>query len=218
MSAPTKTWVTFAVKEEAGPFRKRLPAGAPVRVLLTGMGKRNAERAVRAALERERPGLVVSSGFAGGLNPAWSTGTVLYDGTAPQELAERLEAAGAKRGRFCCVDRVAATASEKKLLFEKTGADAVEMESEEIGAVCREKQVPCVTVRVVLDTAGEDLPLDFNQVLTEDQRLDFTRLAVALAKSPGKIPALAGLRRQSAASAARLAEVLAAVVAGLPGA
>jgi adenosylhomocysteine nucleosidase len=200
--------VCFAVKEEAGAFQRLAGERSNVKVILTGMGRRNAERAMRAALAEERPELVLSCGFAGGLRPDWGTGSVVFTAEADTGLEPALLAAGAKPARFHCADRVAATAAEKRALHETTGADAVEMESEIISALCREHGISCATVRVILDEAGANLPLDFNRLLTNEQKMNYGRLAVALAKSPGKIRALAGLQRQAQAAAVKLAEVV----------
>jgi adenosylhomocysteine nucleosidase len=127
-------------------------------------------------------------------------------------LEPALLAAGAKPARFHCAEAVAATAEEKGRLYQTTGADAVEMESESIRAACREENIPSATVRVILDTAGEDLPLDFNQLMTASQKLSYSKLAVALAKSPGKIGGLMKLRRQSKAAAEKLGQVLAGLL------
>jgi hypothetical protein len=226
-----KILICFAVKEEAAPFRKRVGSQAGVEILITGMGRRNAERAIRAALSAgkdafhrvpekspaemgrsgmrpyRKVGIVLTCGFAGGLDPRLKTGTVLFQTDDPK-IASQLEAAGAIKGRFAFSERVAGTAAEKRASREQSGADAVEMESHAICAICREHAIPAATVRVILDTAEEDLPLDFNAFMTPEQKLSYGRLMLALARSPGKIGALLNLQKQSRAAADRLTDVL----------
>jgi adenosylhomocysteine nucleosidase len=203
--------VCFAVKEEARAFRKLVRDRTDVQVILVGMGKRNAERAIRAVLAQEHPQLVLTCGFAGGLSPELARGTVVFAADPETGLEPALLAAGAKPARFHCVERVTATIEEKRALWESTGANAVEMESEIIRATCRKERIPSATVRVILDSANEDLPLDFNQLMTADQKLSYGKLAVALAKSPGKVGALLRLQKQTRGAAGNLAEVLARV-------
>ena len=117
--------------------------------------------------------------------------------------------AGAKPARFYCSDRIATTAVEKSKLRAETAADAVEMESAAVHAICRERGIPCATVRVISDAAGEDLPLDFNQLARPDMSLDYLKLAGAIAKAPGKIGALMNLQRKTRAAGENLAQVLA---------
>lgn len=53
MSPPPFTLVCFAVKEEAKPFTQLIGSNPQLRTLLTGIGPRNAERALRAALRQQ---------------------------------------------------------------------------------------------------------------------------------------------------------------------
>jgi nucleoside phosphorylase len=170
--------------------------------------------------------LVLTCGFAGGLNPDLKPGDVVFELTdrrgelhEPQTekkigdsqsspLREKLLAAGAKPARFFCTDRIATTVAEKKKMRAETGADAVEMESAAIHAVCREQGIPCATVRVISDTADEDLPLDFNALAKPDISLDYGKLALAIAKSPGAIGALLKLRKRTRFAAEQLADML----------
>jgi len=208
-----KVWVCFAVKEEARAFQRMLAERGGVEVLIVGVGRRNAEKAIRDALERERPGLVLTCGFAGGLDPDLAAGTVVFDCDAEARLEAALLAAGAKPVQFHCAERVATSAAEKQALREATGADAVEMESEAVRTVCQELKTPSATVRVILDTAQDDLPLDFNQLMTPDLRLDSGKLALALLKAPSKVGALRRLQQLGNVCADNLAKVLGTIIA-----
>jgi adenosylhomocysteine nucleosidase len=204
--------VCFAVREEARAFRSQV-VDKQVTVLITGMGKENAEKAIRQALASQNPALVLTCGFAGGLNPELRSGTVLFDADASANLDAALRNAGARPAKFLCSDRVATTIAEKKALYVATGADAVEMESAIIRAFCAQKAIASVTVRVVLDSADEDLPLDFNLLMTPEKKLSPMKLAAAILKSPGRIRGLLRLQQQSKTAARQLAEALAKALA-----
>jgi adenosylhomocysteine nucleosidase len=229
--------ICFALKEEAAPFQKiaagkAATAQAGISILLTGIGRRNAEKSVREFLATHSPELVLTCGFAGGLNPDLKLGDVVFEihsSSSRRESArtkteekleptdvgcyERLMVAGAMPAKIFCADRIATTVAEKKKLRDDTGADAVEMESAAIHAVCRDCGIPCATVRVISDTVGEDLPLDFNALAKPDKSLDFGKLAWAIARSPGKIGALMALQKKTSFAAEKLAVVLARVMA-----
>jgi len=229
------TLVCFALKEEAAPFRKMaagtVVAAPAVSILITGIGRRNAEKSVREFLATNSPELVLTCGFAGGLNPDLKLGEVIFEivprssrgDEAQTESGEKLEpthvgcyeqliAAGAKPATFFCADRIATTIAEKKKLRAETGADAVEMESAAIHDVCRDRGIPCATVRVISDTANEDLPLDFNALAKPDLSLDYGKLALVILKSPGKIGALLKLQKKTRFAAEQLASVLERIV------
>ena len=211
------TLVCFALKEEAAPFSKIARAKSDVTILLTGIGRQNAEKSIHEFLANNSPKLVLTCGFAGGLNPDLKLGEVVFElsdsefGTQNSELRDRLLAAGVKPAKFFCADQIATTAAEKKKMRDETGADAVEMESPAIHGVCRERGIPCTTVRVISDTAKEDLPLDFNRLFKSDLSLNYGKLFLALAKSPGKVGALRELQKKTRFAAERLATVLAKI-------
>ena len=208
--APDSVLVCFALKEEAAPFRKIAAGKSGVSILITGIGRDNSRRSLVNQLTQSTPALVLTCGFAGGLDPALKIGDVVFE-PADASPREKLLRAGAKPGKFFCANRIASTAVEKKKLRADTRADAVEMESAEIHAVCRERGIPCVTVRVISDTAQDDMPLDFNQLSKPDMSLDFGKLAWAIAKSPGKISALLKLQKETSFAARKLADVLRSV-------
>jgi adenosylhomocysteine nucleosidase len=212
MTSPVPSLVCFAVKEEAGHFRQLAGGQSGIQILLTGMGRRNAEKAVGTALASGLPGRVITAGFAGGLIPELAKGTVVFCADKEIGLEPALLAAGARPVRFHCAERVLTTVEQKRTLHDTTGAEAVEMESQCIHLLCQARNVPVATVRVILDTAAEDLVLDFNQLLTADKRIDGRKLGLALLKSPSKIKALLRLQNESAAAARRLGEVLAQVL------
>jgi adenosylhomocysteine nucleosidase len=211
---PTPVLVCFAVKEEAKYFSPE-KAVAACATMLTGIGRRNAERTVRERLEKERPGLVISAGFAGGLNPQLKAGAVVFDAGEP--LASRLTEAGATRVRFYSAERVVVTAAEKAGLWKSDGADAVEMESAVIRRLCGERGIASATVRVISDAADEDLPLDFNKLMTAEDEIDYVRLARTVAFSPIRLPALFRFQRQTIQAAGALAKALHQSLAGRGG-
>ncbi len=200
--------VCFAVKEEARFFKTAPKPQRQIRMVVTGMGARNAEHAIRKLLEEQKPSLILTCGFAGALKPDLTRNTVVFEVDPETNLRSKLLSSGAVPVVFHCARGVVTTAGQKRALRQNTGADVVEMESGVIRAICRGSGISSGTVRVVLDTANEDLPLDFNELMTADQRLDFKKLLISLMKAPWKIGPLIRLQSQSAEAARKLALIL----------
>jgi len=209
--SPT-TLTCFAVREEARFFQPSLAAESQIVICVTGIGQQNAAKAVVEQLARLRPNLVLTCGFAGGLNPKLARGTILFSADEESSLSSALLELGAVPARFHCAERIAITVAEKRAIWQSTGADAVEMESGVIRNICRERGVPGATIRVISDAADEDLPFDFNEMLTPNQDMSYARLARALIRSPQKIPALLRLHKHTTSAARRLAECLHALL------
>jgi adenosylhomocysteine nucleosidase len=203
--------VLFAVRDEARHFTP--PPGVACEVVVSGMGKANAERALRRMLDLAFPQLVLTCGYAGGLNPELQLGDVVFETDPSGRLAELLLKHGAKPGRFHCADRVVTTAMEKQALWQLTGADAVEMESGVVREICARRNIPTATVRVISDAVNQDLPLDFNELSGPDGNIRWWGLARALMRSPELVPKLMRFQRELARSGVALGSVLEKVVA-----
>jgi nucleoside phosphorylase len=200
--------VCFAVREEAKYFQS---AGADS-VLITGIGPRNAEQAFQSAITQHKPSLVLTCGFAGGLNPELQRGEVVFDATDADSLLIPLQRAGARQAKFHCADLVAVTASDKKLLRQQTNADVVEMESGIIRQRCHEAGISAATIRIVSDDAATDLPLNFNELAKPNGNISYAKLSLALLGSPGKIPRLIQFQKELDECSRRLGALLAEVI------
>jgi adenosylhomocysteine nucleosidase len=117
---------------------------------------------------------ILSTGLCGALDPALRVGDIVVAGDAQLESPARYV-----RGAVHTVDRVVGTAGEKRTLRNQTGAAAVDMEAAAVQAEAAERKVPFLCIRVVSDTAGDTLPLDFNRY--RNVRGDFSRSQIALA-------------------------------------
>src|SRR5208282_556594 len=148
------------------------------------------------------------AGFAGGLNPDLKCGTVIYEQDFDAGFGTDLEELGAVPAKFHCHRRVAITAEEKAALWRETGADAVEMESSVIRTICREFRIPSATIRVISDAASQDLPLDFNALMTSEDRINYLKLIWTIVSRPSRIPKLVEFQRHTVGAARRLGSVL----------
>lgn len=208
---------------------------AEVTVLLTGIGPRRAAAAVAGILMSQTGGerafdVCIATGLAGGLRREFAAGEILAACAVVREGENKelrpgdvvshpkcLELAGECGARiverFRTSGRVILTAWEKEQL--SATAAAVEMESFDVLTEAMAWGVPGIAIRAVGDTAGEDLPLDFNQVLTPRGTISVGGIAAALLKKPSALPGLLRFARQSRDAAISLADYLDRFVAAL---
>lgn len=170
-------------------------------LIANGPGPRLVERALGWKPDVDG---VLSVGFCGALDPALQIGDIVISGEVPKALGRCVQ------GDVASVDRVAVTAREKRELRAATGAAVVEMESAAVAQKAREWNLPFGCVRVVSDSAGEDLPLDFNRYRDPDGRFEKTRIALAaLARPLTVLPGLMRLDRHCRQASERLGEFFA---------
>ena len=148
---------------------------------------------------------LLSIGFCGALDPALQIGDIVVSGEVPKGVGALFT-----RGDVLSLDRVAVTAEEKRKLRDSSGAAVVEMESAAVAQKAREWGIPFRCVRVVSDTAEQDMPLDFNRYRDADGRFQRGRIAAAaLARPFTALPGLVRLDRNCRHAAEQLGEFLA---------
>lgn len=213
---PAAILVCFAVPHEARLFQRRIAGHPAITILLTGIGRRNAERSIRRALTESHPRCVISSGFAGGLCPDLPCGSVVFDADPDFPFIRLLSDSSARPARFHCADHIIISAEAKAALRNANGADAVEMESQPIRQYCRELNIPSATIRVISDAANESLPLDFNQCLTGEHVFDYTKLLRLLVRSPRTLPPLVRFQKRVTAANSALCDLLCDLARAIP--
>jgi adenosylhomocysteine nucleosidase len=227
--------VAFAVETEFARWRKRVAfrrqeAGriavyhaqighADVDVVLTGVGLRNARRAIDAVMDTSYS-LCISSGFAGGLKPGCAVGDVLAANSVRAtaqpamlqcnaEFVAAAEQSGAQRiETLLSAEAIASTAAQKAALADV--ADAVDMESYALVAAAQRCNVPAVVIRAISDSFDQDMPMDFSDAISEDGRVVIRTVLREVAAHPAMLPGLIRLGRQSNRAAERLADFLSA--------
>ncbi len=197
-----KISVIFAVKEEAKYFKPP----SQVNVLFSGIGNKNAEKCIQKIINSRCPDIVLTCGFAGALNPALNRGTIVFQ--SQKELTPLLRALGGVEAKFHCSNYVVCTSKDKADLFKTTAADAVEMESGIIYKVCLNQNIPCTIIRVISDTANEDLPLNFNEFITDKGKIKLSILFIVLLRTPTAVFNLIKFQKNIDFSARMLGEFL----------
>jgi adenosylhomocysteine nucleosidase len=202
------------------------PAWLSVLVLETGVGAARTERVLKWLFDTPklgvvpyRPKLVLSAGFAGSLNADYRVGDVILASevidenghgvqtTWPERLPEGEWRPPLHRGRIVTVSQVAATPDQKRVLADKHGAIAVDMESATVARWCAEHRMPFTTVRAISDDL--DMPLSPHLLsLLRDGRVDPLWLAGSLLIRPRMIGELWRLARQTRYAAEQLGKAL----------
>lgn len=169
-----------------------------------------AEHLARDLAEQGATALL-SFGIAGGLAPDLQTGDLVIGSAVVtadaayacnRDLADRLAAAlsGAVRGNVWGGDVIVDTAAAKARLHRDSGAVIVDLESAAVAWAAAEAGLPFGVLRAVADPAAHGLPPAALVGLDKEGRPAIGPVLGALARSPGQLPALIRLGRQSSAA------------------
>jgi adenosylhomocysteine nucleosidase len=191
------------LRSEAAAIRRGDP---DIEVLAGGGDATRLERDLEALLATG-PALVLSSGIAGGLDPALAVGAIVVDGDAG--VVEHVIAAlpNAVRAAITGQDTIAANPAGKAALRKATGAAAIDMESYIAARVAHRHGVPFAAIRVISDTAGEELPPAALVGMRPDGGVALGAVLASLARRPAQLPALIRTGRHAALAQRTLRDV-----------
>jgi len=186
-------------------FEARIAAGPGVHVICSGDG-RNLAAKLTAAIAEARglvqgcPG-IISFGVAGGLAPHLEPGTCVV-GSAVVAGSKRMPISAewsqkllhtipdAVSGMLLGVTTPIADPAEKRALYQKTGAIAVDMESHIVAAVGQVHELPVAAIRVITDPAKRALPVSAVRAMRANGTTDIVAMLRSVLKRPRELPAL----------------------------
>jgi adenosylhomocysteine nucleosidase len=192
-----------------------------------GVGQTRAAGGARQLIERFSPCALVSFGFAGGLTPQLTRGTVVI-GTAlvsadssgvvteaHRTLSDQFHTAAAaeglpvQRGAMVTVTDLVADVASKAALQRKYGASAVDMETAGVVRAAREAGLPWAVVRAIIDCATDPLPAECLTTLRDDGHVDAGLLIRSVCRSPSLVRHFLTLATSTAMARRHLSRMLA---------
>lgn len=218
------TGILVATDEEARPLVEALSletaghlsgfpfwVGRDLVMVRSGMGPAVAEAATRALLRIFSPDRLLLTGVAGGLAPESECGQLVISADSDSRWLEQAVQAlpEARVGTVVSRAEVLITSDTKRLLYEETGALAVDMET--ASAVRVAGGLPWLGLRVIADGPDFSMPLDFNELSTPAGLPDYPAILAGLARRPRALPGMLALARRTA----RATSVMASAVARL---
>lgn len=207
--------------------RRGLLRGRSLAVVTSGVGGTSARRACEILIAGHRPRLIVSAGFAGGLDPRVKRGDFLSARSVVNgdggEIAVALEpdsppprAGQLHVGRLLTVDRIVARPEDKAALGRRFDALAVDMETWEVADVCRQASIDWVSLRVISDAVDESLPPEIERVARQPNTPRRVGAALGvLLQRPSRLKNFLKLRLDGVALSAELAAYLETLIVRL---
>jgi adenosylhomocysteine nucleosidase len=211
--------VTFALPSESKDFLQLLgDRSREVAVLHTGVGAKICRSRLGPFLDQRPFDLLISSGFAGGVDPSLGVGDLLLaeNFSNPQLLAQARAILVGRVARLVTADRVAESEMERQHLAREHDAAAVDMETEWIACACAERKLPMLSLRAISDTAAAPFPAPPEVLFDlERQGTEMLKFTAHLLKHPSAVVRLIRFARQIATARANLGAALYELIATL---
>ena len=160
------------------PNQKLLKIEKNIYLYISGIGYDSSAAAAKILIKKGVDGLI-SWGIAGGINNSVQTGDIIIPETIQNNKEIYYTTSKWRRnitshfhttpytvlsGKIICIEEILGSSAEKIELYNKTGAQAVDMESAAIAKIANEKKIEFISMRVILD----DLNLNLPTLLTEN--------------------------------------------------
>ncbi len=204
-----------------------------------GMGRERAEAATREVIERLKPGLVISAGFAGAVRPGLRPGDLFVcdplmylggpaalwrpqvsEGPHPVDV-DLLEGLAGNIGAPCplyslsgclSVSTLVPGSALKRWIGEHFPVSVIDMEGYWVSRTAATLGVPHLVVRSVFDTMEQHLPSFVGEEAASHDNHRWRRAIPFILANPRAVPELLRLRRQAQTASASLARLLAVLV------
>lgn len=206
--------VVFALEFESSYFKAHAKSSPLTEIWLLGLTGRHSGPAMEKRIREEKgplPKLVISAGFAGGLQPGQAIGDLMIgENFSDPAILDRLKTGPDwKRGKLFTAEEMAETAETKHRLGRETGALAVDIETAHVHAVCQKWNLPMLSVRCISDLVDDTLPVPAPLLLNPDTgRPDPFGLFKYFVTHPQCIPGFNALIKNARTAQARIASGL----------
>lgn len=202
--------VVFALEFESAGFRAHFQPRLSVSVWTLGVMGHRAGPALEKWLDRQRPGILVSAGFSGALQPNLPVGTILVgDNMSAPALLRALSSENLLSGPITTASAILESPDQKKLLGQQTGALAADLESAHLFAACLARNIPMLSLRCISDAVDQPLAVPGNVLLNpKTGRSDPYAIFRYLLRHPSQAPDFARLIRDAKSAQNSLASAL----------
>jgi nucleoside phosphorylase len=179
--------------------------GHVIRLCLSGMVPAVAKERVDRFLDSQKLDLMICSGLAGALKQNIRIGDIIVQSTDLSLVNAAESALKARRipfhsGPLVTVASPVLTPAARRELAKTSGAIAVDMESQTIARLCRERGIPCLAMKGVSDAIDDDL----SPILGGFEIINIPRIALRVLSRPHTWPLAARLARHSYVAANHL--------------
>jgi adenosylhomocysteine nucleosidase len=200
-------------------------AGKLLAIIVSGPGETAARLGAELLIAGHRPRTVISAGFAGALDPGLARNALVLPHEVCDLHGQRLEVEGLTSpppginrasGRLLTIDRVITGQSEKADLRALHHADLIDMETMAIALLSRERSFRFLSVRIISDTAAEELPPEVARLLSHSGTYRVGVAIRAIWQRPSALKDFWALHARALESADRLARCLTRILEVLP--